>query len=59
MHHELHRKRYWKITEMAVDVVRLLYDEGHFPEANYSFDNGVLCLPLAQEIVNWGKHWTS
>ena len=59
MHHELHRKRYRKITEIAVDVVRQIEDEGHFPEANYAFDNGVLCLPLGQEIERRGKHWTS
>lgn len=59
MHYELHCKRYRKITEIAVDVVRKIEDEGHFPDADYAFDNGVLSLLLTQEIESRGKHWTS
>lgn len=29
-----------KRTEIAVEIVREIEDEGHFPEANYAFDNG-------------------
>lgn len=58
MYHELHCKQYRKITEMAVDVVRQIENEGHFPEANYAFDNGVLCLELTRLIEEHGKHWT-
>lgn len=42
-----------------MDVVRLLYDEGHFPDANYAFDNGVLNLDFQQMIEARNKHWTS
>ncbi|SEH05188.1 hypothetical protein [Candidatus Venteria ishoeyi] len=33
LHYEAHRKAYRKITEIAVDVVRQIEDEGHFPDA--------------------------
>jgi hypothetical protein len=40
---------------MAVEIVRQLEAEGHFPKAPYAFDNGVLSLPLAQLIEQRGK----
>jgi hypothetical protein len=52
------RKAYRKRTEIAVDIVKILEDEGHFPTA-HSFDNGVLTLELAREIEGRGKHWVS
>ena len=59
LHYEEHRKSYKKITEMAVDAVRTIEDENHFPQADYAFDNGVLNLDLAREIEKRGKQWTS
>jgi hypothetical protein len=44
---------------MAVDAVRKIEDENHFPQADYAFDNGVLNLELAREIEKQGKQWTS
>ncbi|QBQ56481.1 hypothetical protein E3U44_18185 [Nitrosococcus wardiae] len=40
-------------------MVRQLEAEGHFPQAPYAFDNGVLSLPLIQLIEQQGKHWVS
>jgi hypothetical protein len=59
MHYAEHCKSYRKITEMAVDAVRKIEDENHFPQADYAFDNGVLNLDLAREIESRGKHWVS
>ena len=59
LHYELHLKRYKKVTEMAKDAVGQIEDEGHFPQADYAFDNGVLCLPLCRLIEERGKHWVS
>jgi hypothetical protein len=59
MHYVDHCKSYRKITEMAVDVVRKIEDENHFPQAEYVFDNGVLNLELTREIERRGKQWTS
>ena len=59
MHYSEHCRSYRKITEMAVDAVRKIEDENHFPDADYAFDNGVLNLDLAREIELRGKQWTS
>jgi len=59
VHYALHCKRYQKITEMAVDVVKQIEQEHHFPDANYAFDNGLLCLGLVREIEQQGKYWVS
>ncbi|MGH9855527.1 MAG: IS701 family transposase, partial [Blastocatellia bacterium] len=53
------RQAYRKRTEMAVEIVREIEDEGHFPEANYAFDNGVLTLDLTRLIEERDKHWVS
>jgi hypothetical protein len=42
-----------------VEIVREIEDEGHFPEANYAFDNGVLTLGLTRLIEERDKHWVS
>jgi hypothetical protein len=34
-------------------------DEGHYPEADYAFDNGFLSLNLTRELEKRDKHWTS
>ncbi|MGH8865446.1 MAG: hypothetical protein ACREVZ_12495 [Burkholderiales bacterium] len=44
---------------MAVEIVREIEDDGHFPEANYAFDNGVLTLELTRLIEERDKHWVS
>jgi hypothetical protein len=59
LHHVHHRHAYQKRTEMAVAIVKELEEEGHFPQAHYAFDNGLLTLPLAREIESRGKHWVS
>jgi hypothetical protein len=53
------RQAYRKRTEMAVEIVREIEDEGHFEEANYAFDNGVLTLELTRLIEGRDKHWVS
>jgi len=58
-HHLRHRLGYKKRTEMALEVVQQLEQEGHFPQAHYAFDNGVLTLELTRCIESVGKHWGS
>jgi hypothetical protein len=50
LHHLLHRVSYKKRTELAVDIVRQLAHEGHFPQAQYAFDHGLLALELTRCI---------
>ena len=57
--HQLHRRRYRKRTEIVVEIVRQLEAEGHFPQANYAFDNGVLTVALTRMIEQGRKHWVS
>jgi hypothetical protein len=59
LHHRAHRLAYKKRTEMAVEIVQQLEQEGHFPQAPYAFDNGVLTLELTRIIEGVGKHWVS
>jgi hypothetical protein len=59
LHHQNNQLRYRKRTEMVVDGVRQIEAEGHFPKADYAFDNGVLSLELTQLIEASGKHWVS
>jgi hypothetical protein len=58
-HHLLHRLGYKKRTELALEVVQQLEQEGHFPQAPYALDNGVLTLELTRCIENVGKHGVS
>jgi hypothetical protein len=58
-HHWVHRMQYKKRTEIAVELVRQIEDEGQFPDAHYAFDNGVLTLELTRLIESRGKHWVS
>jgi hypothetical protein len=53
------RLAYRKRTAIAVEVVREIESEGHFPAAHYAFDNGVLTLELTRLIESSGKHWVS
>jgi len=59
LHYHKHRLEYRKRTEMAVEIVRKLEAEGHFPKAQYAFDQGVLTLELTRLIEAAGKHWVS
>jgi hypothetical protein len=59
LHHRTHRLAYKKRTEIAVEIVQQLEQEGHFPQANYAFDNGLLTVELARCIEGVGKHWLS
>jgi hypothetical protein len=59
LHHQLHRRTYRKRTEIVIEIVRQLEAEGHFPQANYAFDNGVLTVNLTRLIEQRGKHWVS
>jgi hypothetical protein len=59
LHYQLHRRTYRKRTELVIEMVRQLEAEGHFPHANYAFDNGVLTVDLTRLIEQRGKHWVS
>ena len=59
LHHWTHRLAYKKRTEIAVEIVQQLEQEGHFPQANYAFDNGLLTVELVRCIEGVGKHWVS
>lgn len=57
--YQRNRLAYRKRTELAVEIVRQIEDEGHFPQADYAFDNGVLTRALTKLIEQRGKHWVS
>jgi len=59
LHHRTHRLAYKKRTDIAVEIVQQLEQEGHFPQANYAFDNGLLTVELARCIAGVEKHWVS
>jgi len=59
LHYRMHRLEYKKRTEIAREIVTQLEREGHFPQAHYAFDNGVLNLALTRCIEHAGKHWVS
>ena len=59
LHHLEHKLAYKKRTEIVVEMVRQLEEEGQFPQADYAFDNGVLTLELTRLIESKGKHWVS
>jgi hypothetical protein len=59
LHHRGHCLGYKKRTELALDIVQQLEQEGHFPQAHYAFDHGVLSLDLSRCIERAGKHWVS
>jgi hypothetical protein len=59
LHHVEHRLAYKKRTEIVVEMVAQLEEEGRFPQADYAFDNGVLTLALTRLIESKGKHWVS
>src|SRR5438309_58392 len=55
LHHLVHRLGYKKRTELALDIVQQLEQEGRFPSAHYAFDHGVLSLELSRGIEHAGK----
>jgi hypothetical protein len=59
LHHRVHCLGYKKRTELALDIVQQLEQEGHFSSAHYAFDHGVLSLELSRGIERAGKHWLS
>ncbi len=59
LHHLKHEREYKKRTEIALELVQQIEQEGNFPDANYAFDNGVLMLELTRFIEACGKHWVS
>jgi len=59
LHHRRHRREDKKRTEIVVEIVEQLEQEGHFPEAHYAFDNGVLTVELTRLLEKKGKHWVS
>src|SRR5215813_13864086 len=59
LHHVEHKLAYKKRTEIVIEMVQQLEEEGHFPHADYAFDNGVLTLDLTRFIESKGKHWVS
>src|SRR4029453_14343561 len=59
LHQRLHRLGYQKRPEIAREIVQEVEHEGHFPQAHYAFDNGVLSLELTRGIEQAGKHWVS
>jgi hypothetical protein len=59
LHHVEHKLAYKKRTEIVVEMVQQLEEEGNFPQADYAFDNGVLTIELTRLIESKGKHWVS
>ena len=59
LHHLEHKLAYKKRTEIVVEMVARLEEEGKFPQADYAFDNGVLTGELTRLIESKGKHWVS
>src|SRR4030095_11627965 len=59
LHHLEHKLAYKKRTEIVVEIVAQLEEEGQFPQADYAFDNGVLTVELTRLIESQGKHWVS
>lgn len=54
-----HQRAYKKRTELFVEIVQQLEEEGNFPDVDYVFDNGVLSRPLTTYIEAQGKYWLS
>jgi hypothetical protein len=59
LHHLEHKLAYKKRTEIVVEMVAQLEEEGRFPQADYAFDNGVLTVELTRLIESKDKHWVS
>jgi len=57
--YESHQRAYKKRTELFVEIVQRLEEEGNFPDVAYVFDNGVLSRSLTLYIEAQGKYWLS
>jgi hypothetical protein len=57
--YEAHRQAYQTRTELFLNLVKQLEEEGNFPDIDYVFDNGVLSRPLTAYIEDRGKYWLS
>ena len=57
--YEVHRRAYKTRTDLFLELVQQLEQEGVFPEADYVFDNGVLSRPVTAYIEQCGKYWLS
>jgi hypothetical protein len=57
LHHVEHRLAYKKRTEIVVEMVKQLEEEGNFPQADYAFDNGVLTVELTRLIESKGRSY--
>ena len=59
LHHLKNKLEYNKRTEIALLIVQQIEEEGHFPGADYAFDNGVMTVELSRFIESRAKHWVS
>jgi hypothetical protein len=59
LHHVEHKLADKKRTEIVVEIVKQLEEEGNFPHADSAFDHGVLTVELTRVIESKGKHWVS
>ena len=59
LQHLLQRQSYKKRTAIVLAIVQQLEHEGHFPYANYAFDNGVLTVDWTRFIAQSKKHGVS
>jgi hypothetical protein len=57
--YEAHRRAYQTRTDLFLALVMQLEEEGHFPDADYVFDHGVLSRPVTKYIEERGKYWLS
>jgi hypothetical protein len=57
--HLLPRLAYKQRTEIALEMVQQLEQEGQFPQAHSAFDNGLLTLELTRYLESVDKHWVS
>ena len=57
--YEAHRRAYQTRTDLFLAMVRTVEQEGHFPKAEYVFDNGVLSRPLTTYLEEHGTYWLS
>ena len=54
LHYLEHKLQYKKRREIVVERVRQLEEEGKLPQADYTFDNGVLTGELTRRIDSKG-----
>ena len=59
LHYQKNCLEYRKRTEIAVEMVRQIEQEGILPNANYAFDQGILSRELTQVIEESGKYWVT